>query len=99
VRFLETCMSPIVAREPETIEALVTLFNKYLQHDGFSAKPAATISGRTIYKIVTSTGAEVSEIYKVVLSFAGEDREYVEKVAEILKDNDVSLFYDNYEEE
>ncbi len=98
VRFLETCMSPIVAREPERIEALATLFNKYLQHDGFSAKPAATISGRTIYKIVTSSGAEVGEACEVVLSFAGEDREYVEKVAETLKDNDVSLFYDNYEE-
>jgi AbiJ N-terminal domain 3/TIR domain len=98
VRFLETCMNPVVARDPERIEALATLFNKHLHHDGFVAKPAGKVSGRTIYKVVTLSGAEVSGGYEVVLSFAGEDREYVEKVAEILKYNDVSLFYDNYEE-
>jgi hypothetical protein len=98
VRFLEICMSPIVARDRERIESLAKLFNKYLQHDGFIVKPVGTVSGRTIYKVVTLSGAEVGEAYEVVLSFAGEDREYVEKVAEILKYNDVSLFYDNYEE-
>jgi hypothetical protein len=98
VRFLEACMNPVVARDPERIEALATLFNKHLQHDEFVAKPAGKVSGRTIYKVVTLSGAEVGGAYEVVLSFAGEDREYVEKVAEILKYNDVSLFYDNYEE-
>lgn len=32
------------------------------------------------------------------ISFAGEDRACVEKVAQILKANEVSLFYDTYEE-
>ncbi len=36
--------------------------------------------------------------YDIGLSFAGEDREYVEKVAEKLKDLGVSVFYDNYEQ-
>lgn len=36
--------------------------------------------------------------YEVALSFAGEDREYVNKVAEQLKDNGVNVFYDNFEE-
>lgn len=36
--------------------------------------------------------------YDITLSFAGEDREYVEKVAEILKQNDVKVFYDKFEE-
>lgn len=36
--------------------------------------------------------------YHVALSFAGEDREYVEKVAKELKDNGVDVFYDKYEE-
>lgn len=97
-KFLETCMSPVVARDPERIEVLATLFNKHLQHDGFLAKPVGKVSGRTIYKVVTLSGAELGQAYEVVLSFAGEDRQYVEKVAEILKYNDVSLFYDNYEE-
>jgi hypothetical protein len=42
--------------------------------------------------------AAIGEGYEVVLSFAGEDREYVEKVAEYLKQNNVAVFYDRYEE-
>jgi len=37
-------------------------------------------------------------IYDVSLSFAGEDRKYVEAVAEALRAADVSVFYDAYEE-
>ncbi len=42
----------------------------------------------------------MSEInkYDVALSFAGEDRGYVDKVAEFLKENDVKVFYDMFEE-
>lgn len=35
--------------------------------------------------------------YEVALSFAGEDRKYVEEVAEILKSYDIPIFYDAYE--
>lgn len=36
--------------------------------------------------------------YEVALSYAGEDREYVERVAEFLKTHGVELFYAPYEE-
>jgi TIR domain len=36
-------------------------------------------------------------IYDVALSFAGEDREYVEAVAEALRDRGIRVFYDHYE--
>ena len=36
--------------------------------------------------------------YDITLSFTGEDREYVEKIAQILADNNVKVFYDRYEE-
>ena len=36
--------------------------------------------------------------YDIALSFAGEDREYVDKVAQILKDKGVRVFYDKFEE-
>jgi hypothetical protein len=39
----------------------------------------------------------INKTYDVALSFAGEDREYVEKVAEYLKAKSVRVFYDNYE--
>jgi hypothetical protein len=35
--------------------------------------------------------------YDVALSFAGEDREYVEEVASILKSLGIRVFYDKYE--
>ena len=35
---------------------------------------------------------------KIVLSFAGEQRQYVREVAEHLKDCDVAVFFDEYEE-
>jgi len=35
--------------------------------------------------------------FLISLSFAGEDREYVEKVAQGLKSSGISVFYDNYE--
>ena len=36
--------------------------------------------------------------YDVALSFAGEDREYVDQVANKLKDRGVKVFYDLFEE-
>ncbi len=38
-----------------------------------------------------------SKKYDIALSFAGEQREFVEQVAQELKDNGVEVFYDDYE--
>ena len=39
-----------------------------------------------------------SHEYDVALSFAGEDRDYVEKVAGALKNAGIKVFYDQYEQ-
>src|SRR5262249_26980075 len=39
----------------------------------------------------------IDERYDVALSFAGEDRAYVEEVASVLKSKGVKVFYDAYE--
>lgn len=36
--------------------------------------------------------------YEVALSFAGEQRDYVRKVAEVLKDNNVDCYFDEFDE-
>lgn len=36
--------------------------------------------------------------YYIALSFAGEDRDYVDKVGQIIKENGVQVFYDKFEE-
>jgi len=97
--FLETCVHPLACSEPDRIAALVALFNGALKNDGFTMQSDGQISGRPLYKVVTLTGAGgIGHEYEVVLSFAGEDRAYVEQVANILRVNHVSVFYDGYEE-
>jgi len=44
------------------------------------------------------TMKETPKRYDIVLSFAGEDRDYVEPVAEFLNSHGVEVFYDRYEE-
>lgn len=77
-------------------------YNDILQHDGLCLRITSRISGKPVYTLVdvndsTST-PDVQDIYEIALSFAGEDRAYVEEVAAYLKKNDVRCFYDGYEE-
>jgi hypothetical protein len=48
--------------------------------------------------IVLSRSRPSAVHYDVALSFAGEDRKYVHRVAEALADKGVKVFYDNFEE-
>lgn len=96
---LQECVHPLVSTGTDRTARLVSLFNGYLSQDGFALRANGQISGHKLYKVVSTTGAEtLPEAYEVVLSFAGEDREYVEEVADFLKATNVSLFYDMYEE-
>ncbi len=56
------------------------------------------IKDGTIPKLVREKIEAVQERYDVALSFAGEDRGYVEQVAKYLESNDVAVFYDGFEE-
>jgi hypothetical protein len=99
--FLENCVHPIVLKEQDQIAETVAEFNKELEPDGFRLEPTKQISGRPLYKVVQiglTAAASLGESYEVVLSFAGEDRDYVEAVAEYLKVSGVKVFYDKYEE-
>ncbi|EPD8246238.1 toll/interleukin-1 receptor domain-containing protein [Yersinia enterocolitica] len=41
----------------------------------------------------------IAKEYDIALSFAGEDREYVKQVADLLLQSGVKVFYDSFEEE
>lgn len=101
LRFLATCLHPLAVRDEKEAEELALLFNKYLEVDGYRLVITSHISGRPVYSgmnIETSRHVNLkSSVYEVVLSFAGEDRSYVEKVAEKLREQDVRCFYDRYE--
>jgi hypothetical protein len=98
-RFLEARVHPLICPDHERIDQLVLGFNEELKNDRYVMQKASEISGRPIYKVVPIDHIDgMGNAYEVVLSFAGEDRPYVDPVAEILRKNDIELFYDNYEE-
>lgn len=102
VRFIEACLHPIVLSDEKQIAERLSVFNQCLALDGYRLDAGFHVSGRVVYKArKVADGGELNssvEAYEVVLSFAGEDREYVEAVAAFLKDSQVRVFYDKYEE-
>lgn len=100
--FLENCLHPVVQSDEKYVSETLSEFNRFLAPDGYRLEESSQISGRPIYKAVSfdvkKDKYSGEDIYEVVLSFAGEDREYVEKVAEYLKNKSVKVFYDKYEE-
>lgn len=102
LRFLETCLHPLAVIDDAEAVELARNFNLFLEKDGYSLVVAERISGRAIYKAVElrfdGTESTNPDVYEIVLSFAGEDRGYVEEVARLLKERGVSCFYDRYEE-
>lgn len=73
---------------------------------GFRVRDSAsTPSIQTLERIDADTGTRRAQSralarkqYDVALSFAGEDREYVQRVADSLKELGVSVFYDGFEQ-
>lgn len=100
--FLETCLHPVVLYDEKYVSETLLEFNKFLAPDGYRLEVSSQVSGRPIYKAVRLDVKKDQhlggDIYEVVLSFAGEDRKYVETVAEYLKNNNVKVFYDRQEE-
>jgi hypothetical protein len=88
LRFLETCLHPLAISDEQKAQALADHFNSYLEKDGYKIVVSERISGRPIFSAVDLGTArkvvELHDVYEVVLSFAGEDRQYVERVADYL---------------
>lgn len=59
-------------------------------------KEAAPTKIKKVKKAVVKKNVEAELEYDVALSFAGEDRAYVEKVARRLKAKGIKVFYDNF---
>src|SRR5262249_20299813 len=59
--------------------------------------PATQTPAATPQRTKSGSSEKASSEYDVALSFAGEDRTYVEDVARILKAAGVRVFYDKFE--
>lgn len=99
LRFVEMAVHPIVGDQQE-IAVRVREINSLLRADGFRLVKESQLSGRPIFtsKGIGVSGNAEAPTYEVVLSFAGEDRNYVEAVAAFLEGQGVDVFYDRYEE-
>ena len=66
---------------------------------GVPVRPASgKTSAPSVHVVAARPGpAEPAQRYDVALSFAGEDRAYVEEVAKELRDSGVNVFYDAFE--
>lgn len=99
LRFIEMTVHPLVG-EPQEISSRVAEINTMLRADGFRLVQSKHVSGRPVFsaKQIGADGKSGAPTYEVVLSFAGEDRDFVEEVAAILQGQGVEVFYDRYEE-
>ena len=101
-KFVEISVHPLVLRDSEQISSAVAEINELLKNDGCMLEVASYLSGRPVYKVMCYTvpppKAAVEE-YDVMLSLAGEDRDYVEQVARVLTESGAKIFYDRYEED
>jgi hypothetical protein len=100
IRFVETCVHPILRLDADVQAETVLTFNSLLAPDGLTLVKATHISGRPVYKVrgIEGQADPHEQAYEIVLSFAGEQRRYVREVAEHLRANEVAVFFDEYEE-
>lgn len=99
LKFLENCVHPIVLNDENVIEETLAKFNKSLEPDGYRLEKSTELSGKSVFKAMKIGGGKNDvPTYEIVLSFAGENRDYVESVASFLDSKKVSVFYDKYEE-
>lgn len=99
--FLEQTLHPLVLSDAQLIGESVDMFNAMLAADGYSIQPSGSISGRPLFKshkLSSGTYSFDSPVYELVLSYASEDRAYVETVAKCLRNNQVRVFFDVFEE-
>lgn len=64
--------------------------------DQFAPKRAKAAREKNVKERSMKKSAENNEMFDVALSFAGEDRAYVEEVAQLLRTRGINVFYDNF---
>jgi hypothetical protein len=90
-RFLESYVHPLVRRDPTARANAAAAINRVLGQTGLQLVQTGSIDDPR-FELSGGAGG-----YEVVLSFAGEQRGYVERVAEMMRSHGVTCFYDSYE--
>ncbi|MDB5072082.1 MAG: hypothetical protein JWM87_3193 [Candidatus Eremiobacteraeota bacterium] len=99
-QFLALCLHPLVRPDKAQVATLLGKFNDSLAPDGFELVGTSQISGHAVFEMVDLSAPAMARPmrYDVALSFAGEQRGYVDVVANALEQAGVRVFYDRFEE-
>lgn len=95
ISFLEACLHPEVYEDKRLVMETFFKFRSVLLNDGYDLVATDYISGLPVFKVKETISQKK---YDLTLSYASEQREYVEKVANFLRDVGVRVFYDKFEE-
>lgn len=85
-------------RELERTDNDLSSLGFKVRSTGEAPRSEAVPARRDVAETRAKAREKARRTYDVALSFAGEDREYVEQVAQQLKELGVSVFYDRFEE-
>ncbi len=90
-------MHPLVRKDDNEQQAAVDRINSLLNQSGYELATQETVPPRIFRVQPVGSSSLSTPAYEVVLSFAGEQRGYVEEVAHVLTSVGVRIFYDSYE--
>jgi hypothetical protein len=97
LKFLEECVHPIVRPDEAQSASVVAALNDMLAADGYRLGVQQLISGKPVYKcfLIPDNAQETASDgpYDVVLSYAGEEEEYVTRVAQFLQVRGIRVFF------
>ena len=98
VRTFNETLLPIARQSITARQARISEMRQGIESLGVPIRRAHSASGASTAAPPSPPRREPPpQIYDVALSFAGEDREYVEQVATALREGGVSVFYDQFE--
>ena len=83
-----------IARRRERLEAV----SAGLASFGIPIRRSLSLDRSAPPVVAAHEATKSSQPYEVALSYAGEDREYVDEVARLLREQGVAVFYDRFEE-
>lgn len=96
LKFLVETLNPVLRRDNSEINKLVTIYNRYLQKEGFEFYQADEISGRPVFNWTTVNTYHTQLVEKTVAIKKHLNTEYVNKKIEqmneaIISDTDIAI--------
>ncbi|MCA1901358.1 MAG: TIR domain-containing protein [Candidatus Hydrogenedens sp.] len=97
INFIENSIHPEVIHSKDNLMDSFFQIRSFLRNDGYKLKKRGEISGIPEFR-VEKERKQIGDEYDIALSYASEQRDYVEKVGSHLNGKGVKVFLDIFEE-